>query len=392
MTETVRRTGRVSREKSIATDVPITLANWQDPPFNRWGLSHVAEMVPTAVISRHARAYGLEADRAADPALDGIVTDDFLESSFTEAFLVMRGDEIVDERYLGDADRSDRHLLMSVSKSLCGLLVGRLAGQGLIDPESTVAAYVPELSRGAYGDATVQQVLDMTAAVNYIEDYHNPVAHVHQQDRVAGWRPRHADDPADTYEFLASLQPRGEHGRWFQYCSASTDVLAWIVENVTGRRYSDALSSELWSRLPCGDDATITVDPGGFAFANGGVACTARDLAQVGRLVLDGGVVDGEQVVPEEWVRATLSGGDKAAARGSIFQQIHPEGSYRNQWWSTGDERGSVYATGIHGQYLWLDPASDVVIVKFSSLPVAVSADWSRAHADVFRRVTDALG
>ena len=231
----------------------------------------------------------------------------------------------------------------------------------------------------------------MTASIDYVEDYHNPAAHVHQQDRVAGWRPRQAGDPADTYEFLTTLRGGGEHGRVFQYCSASTDVLAWVVECATGQRYADVLGAELWGRLACEDDAAITVDPGGFAFANGGVACTARDLARVGRLVLDGGVVDGEQVVPRAWIEDTLAGGDKAAAAGSIFQAIHPEGSYRNQWWSTGDDRGSVFATGIHGQYLWLDPVSDVLVVKFSSMPLAVAEESSRKHGRAFRRLTEAL-
>jgi CubicO group peptidase (beta-lactamase class C family) len=383
----------VARDASIEANEPITVANWQDPPFNRWGFSHPAELVPTAVISRHPGGDAASGgDRPESALVAEIVPDAFLETTHTEAFLVMRGEEVVHERYLGTARPEGRHLLMSVSKSLCALVVGQLVGRRLIDPEAVVAAYVPELAGGAYGDATVQQVLDMTASVEYSEDYHQVDAHVHQQDRVAGWRPRLAGDPADTYEFLTTLRQAGEHGRVFQYCSASTDVLAWIVENATGRRYADVLSSELWSRLGCSEDATITVDPGGFAFANGGVACTARDLARVGRLVLDGGTVGGQQVVPYSWIRQTLAGGDPAAAAGTVFQTIHPGGSYRNQWWSTGDLRGTVYATGIHGQYLWLDPTSDVVIVKFSSLPHAVTEETSRKHSEAFQRLTRALG
>ncbi|MFY9914011.1 MAG: serine hydrolase [Nocardioidaceae bacterium] len=371
----------------------VTLDNWQDPPFNRWGLSHVTELVTTAEVSRHSRAWATSFVRPEpSPLVRDLVPDDFLAETFTEAFLVMRGEEVLDERYLEGAQPTDRHLLMSVSKSLCGLLVGRLVGQSLIDPEATISTYVPELSGGGYGDATIQQVLDMTASIDYVEDYHNPAAHVHQQDRVAGWRPRYDDDPADTYEFLTTLGPAGRHGLAFQYCSASTDVLAWVVERCTGQRYADVLGSELWAHLGCADDAAITVDSGGFAFANGGVTCTARDLALVGRLVLDGGAARGEQVVPRAWVDATLAGGDPAVAAGSIFQSIHDGGSYRNQWWITGDERGSVFGTGIHGQYLWLDPTSDVVIVKFSSMPVAVSEESSRKHASAFRRLTEALG
>lgn len=392
MTETVRSSRRVPRDASIEPDEPITVANWQDPPFNKWGLSHAAELVTTAVVSRHP---GDESARPIPPASSGLVAEivpnAFLQETHTEAFLVLRGDEVVDQRYLGAARPQDRHLLMSVSKSLCALVVGQLVGQGLINPATPIATYIPELADGPYGRATVQQVLDMTASVEYSEDYHNVDAHVHQQDRVAGWRPRLPGDPADTYEFLATLGPAGEHGRVFQYCSASTDVLAWVIENASGQRYADALSSHLWSRLDCTDDALITVDAGGFAFANGGVACTARDLARVGRLVLNDGQVDGQQVVPRKWIKETLAGGDPEAAAGTVFQKIHANGSYRNQWWHTGDSRGTIYATGIHGQYLWLDPSSDVVIVKFSSLPQAVTEETSRRHAEVFQRLTAAL-
>ena len=393
MIETVPTASRVAREASLEVDGPITVDNWQDPPFNRWGFSHVAEMVTSALVSRHPRSDPTE-ERAGLPTsatVAAIVTDELLEETHTEAFLVMRGDEVLHERYLGAFRPTDKHLLMSVSKSLCALVVGRLSGQGLIDPGATVASYCPDLASGAYGLATVQQVLDMTVSVDYSEDYHNPAAHVHEQDRVAGWRPSRDGDPADTYEFLRTLQPAGEHGRRFQYCSASTDVLAWIVENVTGRRYADVLGSELWSRLGCSEDATITVDRGGFAFANGGVSCTARDLARVGRLVLDDGKARGEQVVPRAWIEDTKNGGDRAAAEGTVFQRIHPRGSYRNQWWSTGDDRGTFYATGIHGQFLWLDPTSDVTIVKFSSLPLAVTEKTSRRHAEVFSALTRAL-
>src|SRR5690606_20047259 len=99
----------------------------------------------------------------------------------------------------------------------------------------------------------------------------------------------------------------------FQYCSADTDVLAWIVERVTGLRYSEALSVHLWSKLDADRDATITVDTTGFGFANGGISCTARDLARVGRMMLDGGAAPGGRVVSEAWVRSIMEGGSREA-------------------------------------------------------------------------------
>nr|WP_281370292.1 serine hydrolase [Microbacterium pseudoresistens] len=310
-----------------------------------------------------------------------------MEDAYTDALVVVRKGELIAEYYREGFSPVDRHLLMSVSKSLCGITVGALIDDGLIDPAATVAEHVPELAGSAYGDATVAQVMDMTVAVDYSEDYRDPDSHVRAQDRIAGWRPLHEGDPEDTYAFLSSLRASGPHGQRFQYCSADTDVLAWIVEEVTGRRYAEVLSERLWQRLDCADDASVTVDAAGFPFANGGISCTARDLARVGELMLAGGELGGRRIVSEHWVRQTLAGGDPELARDSAIRQTHPGASYRNQWWSTGNARGNVYAVGIHGQYIWLDPPTGVVVVKMSSCPEPVTVAWNDVHSALFRDI-----
>lgn len=376
-----------------------TLANWQEAPYNRWGLTHARQLVPTAPIARadsedEARpAVGLETivSVLVDHQRSRLGAREYLEASFTDAILVMHGSTVTTEAYFGGNRRRSRHLLMSVSKSLCGLLVGRLVGDGILSLDRTGADYVPDLGASAFGTATLAQLLDMTVAVEYSEDYEDPGSHVRIQDRLAGWQPRQAGDPPSTPDFLRRLRANGRHGQRFQYCSAVTDALAWIVESVTHCTYPESLSAMLWQRMKVDDDAEITVEPGGFAFANGGISTTARDLAQAGRLILDDGFVGSTEVVPASWIRSIRSGGDVSAARGTVFQRVHPNGSYHNQWWVTGDDRGSLYAAGIHGQYLWVDPRRDVVIVKFSSLPIAVGEEWTRSHASFFRSVADTV-
>jgi CubicO group peptidase (beta-lactamase class C family) len=381
---------------------PVTLDNWQDAPLSRWGFAHAEQIVPTAVIR------AADPPPAASPApgkgsgtgladLPVPVEDrevplySFLAASSTDAFLVRDRTGIRYETYHGVMDRHRRHLLMSVSKSVCALLIGQLVDEGAVSLSEPARAYVPELGASAFGTATIQQILNMTAAVEYSEDYHDPASHVQLQDRLAGWRPRLPGDPETVFGFLASLRPAGAHGRRFQYCSAATDVLAWVAERVTSARYPDLLFARLWRHLAIEQDAQITVDRAGFAFANGGMSTTARDLSRIGMLILDRGTAGGRQVVPAAWIDATLRGGDPAAVDGTAFRQVHPHGTYRNHWWVTGDGHGSVYGTGIYGQYLWVDPAAQVVIVKFSCLPVATSASWSRAHARAFRRIADTL-
>ena len=108
--------------------------------------------------------------------------------------------------------------------------------------------------------------------------------------------------------------------------------------------------------------------------------------------MLDGGVIDGRRVVSAEWVRRTIEGGDPDAASGTVFQRVHPGGAYSNQWWITGSPRADYYAVGIHGQFIWVDPGTRTVVVKFSSWPEPVTEEWNRLHAQLFRELCDAIG
>ncbi|WP_375237337.1 6-aminohexanoate-dimer hydrolase, partial [Microbacterium schleiferi] len=324
-----------------------TLDSWQEAPHNRWAFARLGELLPTAAVSRRDPA------TPAEPVvrLDALATrlpdlEQRLEETCTDAFLVLRGSEVLAEYYRAGFAPDDRHLLMSVSKSLCGTVVGALIDEGRIDPAQPVTEYVPELAGSVYDGPSVLQVLDMQISIDYNEDYVDPASEVQTHDRSAGWRTRRDGDPADTYEFLTTLRGDGGTGE-FQYCSANTDVLAWIVERVTGLRYVEALSTYLWAKLDADRDATITVDQTGFGFANGGVSCTARDLARVGRMMLDGGVAPGGRVVSQGWVESVLAGGSREAMTDEGFTSAFPEGSYTRQWWCTGNERGNVSGIGI---------------------------------------------
>jgi CubicO group peptidase (beta-lactamase class C family) len=368
-----------------------TLDSWQEAPHNRWAFARLGELLPTAAVSRRDPA------TPAEPVvrLDALATrlpdlEQRLEETCTDAFLVLRGSEVLAEYYRAGFAPDDRHLLISVSKSLCGTVVGALIDEGRIDPAQPVTEYVPELAGSVYDGPSVLQVLDMQISIDYNEDYVDPASEVQTHDRSAGWRTRRDGDPADTYEFLTTLRGDGGTGE-FQYCSANTDVLAWIVERVTGLRYVEALSTYLWAKLDADRDATITVDQTGFGFANGGVSCTARDLARVGRMMLDGGVAPGGRVVSQGWVESVLAGGSREAMTDEGFTSAFPEGSYTRQWWCTGNERGNVSGIGIHGQNLWLDPRTDSVIVKLSSWPDPDTEHWHRLQNGILLDVSRAL-
>ena len=367
--------------------------------MNRWSFQHATELVPSAVVSRGDGPVLPLGEAPED--LDGIVLEEvecgstvgaFLDQTYTDGFLVLKGDRIVLERYFNGMRPDSRHLLMSVSKSLCGILAGGFVESGTVDLEATVATYVPELWDSTYGEATISQLLDMTASLEFDEDYANPDSEVQAQDRAAGWRPRRIEDPESSYEFLRALSPKGEHGQAFQYCSATTDVLAWVLERATGRRYPELLSDALWSRVGAEHDGFITVDQVGFAFANGGMSVSLRDLARFGLLVLGGGSFGDHRVCSNDWAARIRAGADSELMAGTDFARAYPAGSYRAQWWNTGGEGSAFFAVGIYGQFLWIDPAADVVIVKLSSLPNALDPGITRDHHHAFAAVVAALG
>jgi CubicO group peptidase (beta-lactamase class C family) len=361
----------------------VTLDNWQFGPANRWSFLHLDELITCVPVPRGESVRPLPDGNPL--ALDDF--DEFLTQTYTDGLLVLHDGRIVAERYVGEMAEETRHLLMSVSKSMASVVVGRFVSRGLIEVSRSIGTYLPELEASAYGDATVQQVLDMTVAVGYDETYDDPTSEVATHDRSGGWRTRGDDDPADVRSFLATLRKTGEHGQEFQYCSANTDVLAWLLERVSGDRFTHLLATELWQRLGTQHDAYIAVDSTGFPMASGGVCVTLRDLARFGQCLLDDGRgVDGQQVVPDAWLADIRRGGDPAAAVTSMGA-AHEHGSYRDQFWVTGDGHGCFYGVGVNGQYVWVDPSERVVIAKLSTLPESdVESEWV-AHVRFFERV-----
>ena len=353
-------------------DIP-SLDNWATPPHHRAGLRQADQIVATAAIHRgqdQPRSLGAVQD-GSGPTLpvelgDGRVASlgEYLCATRTDGLLVLRGDQIVLERYFGDFTPRATHIVMSISKSFAGMVAGILVHRGLLNPADPVISYVPELAGGAWADATVQQLLDMTAAPAYDMSYLDPDAEVHAGDRAAGWRPLRPGDTVGTRAFLSGVRGAGSHGSSFQYCSGTTDVLAWVLERASGIDYRTLLEDLVWTRIGAEADAWITVDSAGTPYACAGMGMRLRDLARFGRLILEDGFRDGSPAIPETWIRRTREGGEFST---SDEVETLPAGTYKNQWWIPANENGSFYAVGIFGQFLWLDPTNDVVIAKFSA-------------------------
>ena len=383
-------------------DKLVTLDNWQDPPFNRWGFLHVRDLIPTATISRGEGSVGvLEHDLK---QIDGItfqVADrswnvaEMLDATYTDGLLVLHEGRVVDERYV-DGMRADMtHLLMSISKSVTATVAGALADRGVLDPDSLVTDHVEELRGASFEGCTVQHLLDMRAGTKWSEDYEDLNSDVRVYEQVCGWRPRsNAELPEDLYSYMEGLRENARpHGGPFDYRSILTDVLGWVIERAGGATFADQCSREVWSKLGAERDAEVTVDQHGCAVEDGGICATLRDLARFGQMQLDEGLAPGGRVVSAEWVRGCSSPDqsllDAFAASPDGYQ--FPGGMYHNKWWVIDPSRGIHSGFGINGQQVLIHPPARAVVAKFSTQPRAWDSELTQVQVLGSLAICDAL-
>lgn len=394
---------------SIMTGAPpfsaealVTLENWQRPPYNRWAFQHVRELIPTARISRGdgpiwqlPRAEeNLDEIRFATQSGESTVSG-LLLRTYTDGFLVIHRGTILAEQYFNGLRPDTPHLLMSVSKSVTGLVAGALAGRGVLDVTAPVESIVPELAGTSFTGARIQHLLDMRTGTRFVENNDDPDSEIAVSDRVYLWRPDEGKPvPACGTEYFATLTNDGRHGGPFRYRSILTDVLAWVLEKAGGARFADLVSQELWQPMGAEYDAEITVDAHGNALADGGISATLRDAGRVGLLALRRGRGQQTQVIPAAWLDDTITGapdGSLAFRTGEVAADYPLGTHYRNCWWVTAPGLPQFNASGIHGQHIFVHAPSQTVVVKLSSWPDALSDPMRQATIAAVRAITERL-
>ncbi|MEP0546960.1 MAG: serine hydrolase [Rhodothermales bacterium] len=371
-------------------------------PALRWSVAHMRQFLPTVDVSR-----GLGAPVPLAYALDGSIDavtfmpwgadepmtwEASLWENYTDGILVLHRGRIVYERYFAALTAEGQHAAMSVTKSLTGMMAATLAAEGILDPSEPVTAYVPELEGSAFGEATVREVMDMTTALDYSEDYADPNAEVWQYAVASNPLPQPAGytGPVGTLSYLQTLEPHGEPGRVFAYKTPNADALGWIVKRASGKSVADLLSERAWSRLGMEQSAYFQVDAQGTPVAGGGFSAGLRDMGRFGELVRNEGMWRGEQVLPRLAIADIRQGGSKEAFAASDHPAL-PGWSYRNMWWITHNEQGAFAARGVHGQTIYIDPTAEMVIVRFASHPVAGNAANDATSLPAYHAIAEYL-
>ena len=371
-------------------------------PKLRWTVCHIRELMPTKQLSRGLGA-PLPLEYDLNPGIDEITFNplggkepmtwkESLSKNYTDGILIIHRGKIVYERYFGALNEAGKHAAMSMTKSLTGLLAEILVVEGQLDDTAKVETLVPELKGTAFGSATVRQVMDMTTALDYSENYSDPEADIWVYSKAASSLPKPKDykGPNGYFEYLQTVKQKGVHGKVFGYKTINTDALGWIVSRVTGKDLAQLLSERIWSRMGAEQDAYMTVDAKGTPFAGGGLSAGLRDLGRVGLLMLYGGEINGKRLFPQKVVQRIKAGGDKKAFAKAGYKSLEG-GSYRSMWWVFHNKHGAFAARGVHGQTIYVDPTAEMVIVRFASFPTAKNAAIDPTSLPAYQAVAEYL-
>jgi CubicO group peptidase (beta-lactamase class C family) len=225
--------------------------------------------------------------------------------------------------------------------------------------------------------------------VRFSEEYTDPYSDIGQVDVATGWKPVPPGTdptfrwPSHMFELILGLKDTVRpHGAQFEYRSIETDVLAFIMERVTGKRLPQLVSEELWQKLGAEESACFTVDSAGYALADGGFNATLRDYGRFGQMILD----NGGGIVPADWIEATRTGIHRPDFNPSL-----PEGSYRNQFWIENPRSRALMCRGVFGQMIHIDWESGMVVVQLSTYPEFLNCAYSTATLKAVHAIAASL-
>lgn len=312
-----------------------------------------------------------------DPLTMPAKYDDWVNARTVTSTLVLKDGQIVHEAYYQGTTADDRRISWSVAKSYLSSLFGILVDEGAITSlDDPVTKYVPALKGGAYGDATVKNVLQMSSGVTFDEDYLDYDSDINRMGRVLALGGKMDDFAAGLTETFA---PPGE--TW-KYTSIDTHVIGMVARGATGRDIPDLMAEKLIAPLGLEQEPIYLTDGVGVAFVLGGLNITTRDYARFGQMILQNGEWQGRQIVPADWI-ATSTVPSAATEPSKI--------GYGYQWWiPVGARPGQFMGRGIYGQYLYIDQGAGVVIATTAADRQFREPGVNDANIDMFRQIVAA--
>ena len=341
--------------------------NFFEPATISYNFRNIREIFPTRMVPASSNPIEISNSRVKARLPESfvindsvIITSDYLQHTSTDALLILHKDTIRLEWYNNGFKPSDYHISFSMSKSVVSALVGIAIDEGFIHSiYDDVTKYLPEFKGTGYEDVMIKDVLQMSSGVKFDEDYSD----FNSDINVLG---RYFALGKSMRNFALTMERQYEPGTFNQYVSVDTQILGMILSAATNMTVSQFMYDRLWEPLNATSDAFWIIDDEGMEFVIGGLNCTARDYARIGLLYLHEGNWRGQQIVPKDWVTASITPDALHLFPGERENAKSKDG-YGYQWWIPYGAEDEFNAQGIYTQFIYVDPDLDMVIVKLSS-------------------------
>ncbi|MCZ6831249.1 MAG: serine hydrolase [Gammaproteobacteria bacterium] len=375
-------------------DSQVTFHNYRDSPYSQWAFRNAGAPMHVVMVPRQGEIVPLAAgDSSRLGAMQAF--DRTFADNFADGVIVMQGSRVLHEKYFHGFNRHAQHIWFSMTKSLASSAFGILVEQGKVDLQASPAHYLPELKNSGFARTTIQQVLDHATAIDFKENYTDLESDFFRHYAPAlnmAWLPGAADAQPETaeiygvHDFLVKFvkpDPALEPGAAFDYNSSNADLLGWLIARISGMGFEEFVQQQIWAKLGTEHDAYLVVDRAYMPVVTGGMNATLRDAARFGLMIRDRGRFNGLQVLPANWVDASLklSPGLIANMAANTKYRHEPWQAYHNMWWLLDAAKGEYCAVGIHGQVIYINRSANTVMAWYSSQPVASSANNPTFHA-----------
>ncbi|GAB6559551.1 serine hydrolase domain-containing protein [Bacillus mobilis] len=361
--------------KTIPSKNNVTKKNWLDDPYLRWSYTHMKEFTLINEVKNnpdYVSHFSTASQNLDDFAVErkfGNTTPlkKLLDDNKTDAFVVVHNGQLVYERYFNGYNESEPHGMASLAKVFTGAIIQSLAEENRIDLEKTADTYIKELNNTPFGNASLQQLMDMQVSAEYpTHGYEHPAlenqdAQLYLASNILP-RGKNYDGPMKIYDMLREAEETAPPGSDFSYDNGSAETLAWVIRTITGKSLAENVSERIWSQIGMEENAYYVTDETKVEQASAGLNATARDMARFGQLLLNNGEYNGKQILP-----SSISEDIKNVQEGELAVGPGASISYHNQWWIPHNEQNAFEVLGSYGQTLYIDPTANMIIVHFSS-------------------------
>tara|TARA_B100001179_G_scaffold84830_1_gene59922 strand:+ start:1218 stop:2375 length:1158 start_codon:yes stop_codon:yes gene_type:complete len=328
-------------------------------------LNRVYEIFPTSKLSHSSKPLvfkkGVPLELPSNFIFEDKVVkvDEYLSRTDTSALLILKDGKISYENYWLTGGKNVQWISMSVAKSFISALIGIAIDQGHIKSlEDEVTDYVPQLKNSAYDNVRIKDILQMSSGASWNEDYSDPNSDINRSAKILAIG-------GSLDEFSASLKKELKPGSYNRYNSTDTQVLGMLLREATRTSVTKYMQEMLWHPMGAQDSGYWILDSKNMEMAYAGFNATARDYAKLGELYRLGGKINGKQIIPRDWVKASVKPDAPHLMPGDNPLSDFPLG-YGYQWWVP-DLSGDFSAIGVYNQFIYVSPKSNMVIVKLSA-------------------------